>query len=186
MPVVHAFCPSCNKTMSELMIGGPSGLKEAEKRARARVCQHMSAKHPRDSALTPPLAGRSCTGRWKCGSTGRSTRRLGARSLRPRARRGPGPARPARSRRASPAGRRRRRRALFTTLRPSPLHTSFRRRRPARRPRLPSATRRHRPGRVSRGRSRTGPRWPGRRRCHRSAGKGGPLTAGSRGGPCRR
>ena len=54
MPVVHAFCPSCNNTMSELMIGGPSGLKEAEKRARARVCQHMWAKHPEASTLTCP------------------------------------------------------------------------------------------------------------------------------------
>ena len=54
MPVVHAFCPSCRKTMSEIMIGGAGGLEEAEKRARARVCQHMSAKHPRDSALTRP------------------------------------------------------------------------------------------------------------------------------------
>ena len=54
MPVVHAFCPSCRKTMSEIMIGGTSGLEGAEKRARARVCQHMWAKHREASTLTRP------------------------------------------------------------------------------------------------------------------------------------
>ena len=54
MPVVHAFCPSCRKTMSEIMIGGAGGLEGAEKRARARVCQHMWAKHPEASTLTCP------------------------------------------------------------------------------------------------------------------------------------
>ena len=54
MPVVHAFCPSCRKTMSEIMIGGAGGLEGAEKRARARVCQHMWAKHPGASTLTCP------------------------------------------------------------------------------------------------------------------------------------
>ena len=54
MPVVHAFCPSCRKQMSEIMIGGAGGLEGAEKRARARVCQHMWAKHREASTLTRP------------------------------------------------------------------------------------------------------------------------------------
>ena len=54
MRVVHAFCPYCGKEMSELMIGGVSGLEEAEKRARKRVCQHMWAKHHEASTLTRP------------------------------------------------------------------------------------------------------------------------------------
>ena len=54
MRIVHAFCPYCGKEMSKLMIGGVSGLEQAEKRARKRVCQHMWAKHHEASTLTRP------------------------------------------------------------------------------------------------------------------------------------